>query len=88
MHPKEDFVWQGSNVIEKITLVWTAKEALYKVIQKEGINFSKQLLITPFEWGAKSGSAKVFISDQIFHFSLKFIVEKTYCGTLAINKKI
>ena len=85
---EEDFVWQGSYVIEKITLVWTAKEALYKVIQKEGINFSEQLLIAPFEWGAKSGSAKVFIYDQIFHFSLKFIVEKTYCGTLAINKKI
>ena len=88
LHLKEDFVWQGSNVIEKITLVWTAKEALYKVIQKEGINFSEQLLIAPFEWGVKYGCAKVFVSDQIFHFSLKFIVEKTYCGTLAINKKL
>ena len=85
---EEDFVWKGSYVIEKITLVWTAKEALYKLIQKEGINFSEQLLIAPFEWGVKSGSAKVFISDQIFHFSLKFIVEKTYCGTLAINKNL
>ena len=88
MHLEEDFVWKGSYVIEKITLVWTAKEALYKLIQKEGINFSEQLLIAPFEWGVKSGSAKVFISDQIFHFSLKFIVEKTYCGTLAINKNL
>ena len=88
LHLEEDFVWQGSYVIEKITLVWTAKEALYKVIQKEGINFSKQLLIAPFEWGVKYGSAKVFISDKIFHFSLKFIVEKTFCGTLAINKKL
>ena len=88
LHLEEDFVWQESYVVEKITLVWTAKEALYKVIQKKGINFSEQLLIAPFKWGAKSGSAKVFISDQIFHFSLKFIVEKTYCGTLAINKKI
>ena len=68
--------------------VWTAKEALYKVIQKKGINFSMQLLVAPFEWGAKSGSAKVFISDQVFHFSLIFIVEKTYCGTLAINKNL
>ena len=85
---EEDFAKKGVNAIEKITLVWTAKEALYKVIQKKGINFSKQLLVAPFEWGAKSGSAKAFISDQIFHFSLIFIVEKTYCGTLAIDKTV
>ena len=85
LHIEEDFVWYGSYEIEKITLVWTAKEAIYKLIQKKGINFSEQLLIAPFEWGAKSGSAKVFVSNQILHFSLKFIVEKTYCGTLAIN---
>ena len=88
LNVEEDFAKKGVNVIEKITLVWTAKEALYKVIQKKGINFSKQLLVAPFEWGAKSGSAKAFISDQIFHFSLIFIVEKTYCGTLAINKNL
>ena len=85
LHIEEDFVWYGSYEIEKITLVWTAKEAIYKLIQKKGINFSEQLLIAPFEWGAKSGSAKVFVSNQILHFSLKLIVEKTYCGTLAIN---
>tara|TARA_B100001057_G_C22526382_1_gene824012 strand:- start:44 stop:676 length:633 start_codon:yes stop_codon:yes gene_type:complete len=88
LHLEEDFVKKGTNEIEKITLVWTAKEALYKVIQKDGINFSDQLLVAPFEWGAKSGTAKVFISDKIFHFSLIFIVEKTYCGTLAINKNL
>ena len=88
LHLEEDFVKKGTNLIEKTTLVWTAKEALYKVIQKKGINFSMQLLVAPFEWGAKSGSAKVFISDQIFHFSLIFIVEKTYCGTLAIDKNL
>ena len=85
LHIEEDFVWNESYEIEKITLIWTAKEAIYKLIQKEGINFSEQLLIAPFEWGARSGSAKVFISNQTIHFSLKFIVEKTYCGTLAIN---
>jgi phosphopantetheinyl transferase len=86
LHPQEDFATNGEAVIQKLTLIWTAKEALFKALQQAGIIFSKQLLVAPFEWGVKSGSAKVFISDQIFHFSLKFIVEKTYCGTLAISK--
>ena len=49
LNVEEDFAKKGVNVIEKITLVWTAKEALYKVIQKKGINFSKQLLVAPFK---------------------------------------
>jgi phosphopantetheinyl transferase len=84
LHPQEDFATNGEAVIQKLTLIWTAKEALYKALKQKGIIFSKQFIVSPFIWGVKSGSAKVLISDQIFHFYLKFIVEKTYCATLAI----
>ncbi len=88
LHPNESFALEGSRTVQKLSMIWTAKEALYKALRRKGIIFSEQLIISPFIWGAKSGSAKVFISDQIFHFSLFFIVEKTYCGTLAINKNL
>jgi len=85
LHPDESYALEGTRKVEKISMIWTAKEALYKALKQKGIIFSKQLIVSPFMWGVKSGSAKVFISDQIFHFSLKFIVEETYCGTLAIS---
>ena len=88
LNPNESFALEGKRTLEKLTLIWTAKEALYKAMKQKGIIFSKQLIIEPFKWGDRNGIAKVIISDKIFDFSLKFIVEKTYCGTLAYRKKL
>ena len=83
LHSKEVFINKPPFIMEKLTLIWTAKEALYKALNQKGIIFSKQLCVAPFEWGEKQGSAKVFISDKTHNFSLNFIIEKAYCGTLA-----
>ena len=73
-------------MIEKLTLIWTAKEALYKALNQKGIIFSEQLLVTPFQWGYKKGSAKVFFQGKSIDFSLNFIIEKAYCASLATPK--
>ena len=57
-------------MIEKLTLIWTAKEALYKALNQKGIIFSEQLLVTPFQWGDKKGSAKVFFKEKALIFLL------------------
>jgi phosphopantetheinyl transferase (holo-ACP synthase) len=87
LHDQESFALQGEGIIEKLTLIWTAKEALYKALKKKGIIFSEQLIVAPFEWGDPQGHAKVLISDKTLNFSLNFIIEKAYCGTLATPKK-
>ena len=86
LHADETFALKGDHVIEKLTLIWTAKEALYKAINQKGIIFSKQLLVTPFQWGDQKGSAKVFFQRKSLDFSLNFIVGKSYCSTLATPK--
>jgi phosphopantetheinyl transferase len=87
LHDQESFALQGKGTIEKLTLIWTAKEALYKALKKKGIIFSEQLIVAPFEWGDPQGHAKVLISDKTFNFSLNFVIEEAYCGTLATPKK-
>lgn len=86
LNTKEGFALKGSRSIEKLTLIWTAKEALYKALKRKGIIFSKQLLVAPFQWGDHHGSAKVLFSDNTLDFSLNFIIEKDYCATLATQK--
>lgn len=86
LHTAETFALEGGQSTEKLTLIWTAKEALYKALKQKGIIFSKQLCVAKFKWGDKQGSAKVFISDKILDFSLNFIIEKSYCGSLATPK--
>ncbi len=86
LHYKESFALEGIRKVEKLTLIWTAKEALYKALKQKGIIFSQQLSVAPFNWGDERGSAKVFISDNTLEFSLNFIVDKDYCGSLATQK--
>ena len=86
LHADETFVLKGDQVIEKLTLIWTAKEALYKALNQKGIIFSEQLLVAPFQWGDKKGSAKVFFQGKSMDFSLNFIIEKAYCASLATPK--
>jgi 4'-phosphopantetheinyl transferase len=86
LHANESFALEDTGTIEKLTLIWTAKEALYKALKQKGIIFSQQLCVTPFFWGDQRGSAKVFISDNTLEFSLNFIIQKDYCGTLATQK--
>ncbi|MDD4991072.1 MAG: 4'-phosphopantetheinyl transferase superfamily protein [Paludibacter sp.] len=39
----------NGNNISQLQLAWSAKEALYKIIGKEAVDFAKQLRIFPFE---------------------------------------
>jgi len=86
LNDDESFALRDERVIEKLTLIWTAKEALYKALNQKGIIFSEQLLVTPFQWGDKKGSAKVFFQGKSMDFSLNFIIEKAYCASLATPK--
>jgi phosphopantetheinyl transferase len=86
LHTEESFALKDDHVIEKLTLIWTAKEALYKALNEKGIIFSEQLLVTTFQWGDKKGSAKVFFQGKSMDFSLNFIIEKAYCASLATPK--
>ena len=86
LHAEENYALESPMKIEKLSLIWTSKEALYKALKQKGIVFSEQLLVAPFQWGDPRGSAKVFFSDKTLDFSLNFIVRKAYCGTLATQK--
>ena len=87
LHKDEDYAIESNNPIEMLTMIWTAKEALYKALNISGISFSKQLLIAPFQAGQTKGKAEVRIGDEIRKFSLHFILNKDHCVTLAIEKK-
>jgi len=39
----------GGQNIQQLQIAWSAKEALYKIIGKEAVDFAKQLRIYPFE---------------------------------------
>ena len=63
--------------IRQLLLAWSAKEALYKIIGKEAINFATQLRIFPFEV-SNSGTLKAQHIPTNSFYQLYYQQSETY----------
>lgn len=88
LHDLESINPKKNQDIEYLTQIWTAKEALYKVFRKPGIQFNTQLCIAPFEKRASSGAGSIRHLDQTHLFQLDFRYFNTFCLSLASTKKV
>lgn len=62
-HPEElDFALKSADALDALTILWSAKEALFKVYGQEKA-FANQLRIAPFIPGQEFLSASVEVSD-------------------------
>jgi len=71
--------------ISQITQIWTAKEAVYKAFKVNGIKFSEQIVIDPFDENSIEGIARIFYNNQIFKFHLFFFKINNYSATVALS---
>ena len=71
--------------ISQITYIWTAKEAVYKAFKVNGIIFSEQIVIDPFEKNSTEGIARIFYNNEIFKFHLFFFKINNYSCTVALS---
>jgi len=63
--------------VEKLMMVWSAKEALYKIIGSDAVDFAKQLRIFPFSKN-KSGEIQAEHVTSQRRFQLKYITTSEY----------
>ena len=63
--------------IAPLQLVWSAKEALYKIIGKEAVDFAKQLRLFPFEVGSQGEISAEHIPTKK-RFQLQYIRHSDY----------
>ena len=59
LHQEEAKQVPEHDKIEWLTRLWTAKEALYKVMRQPGLSFAEQILVAPFSLDQQNGSARV-----------------------------
>ena len=70
--------------VSQITYIWTAKEAVFKAFKVNGIIFSDQIVVDPFEKNSTEGLARVFYKNQTFKFHLFFFKIGNYSCTVAL----
>ena len=72
--------------IKYLTKIWTAKEALYKIYSKPGINFRSQLHIQKSSKSRSIGLGSINDQGKIFFYNLYFRYFEKFCLTLATTK--
>ena len=58
--------------IEKYTVYWCVKEALYKALDVPGLNFSEQIAVDSFIYSQEGGEISAYVYDN--HFEKKHIL--------------
>ena len=71
--------------ISQITYIWTAKEAVYKAFKVNGIKFSEQIVIDPFDENSTESIARIFYNNEVFKFHLFFFKINNYSCTVALS---
>ena len=72
--------------ISDITLIWTLKEAIYKLCQYPGINFKYQIFVSTIDIKNNLANAYVDIDGSITNLICKFKINKEYiCSTVFID---
>ncbi|MDO9154975.1 MAG: 4'-phosphopantetheinyl transferase superfamily protein [Paludibacter sp.] len=67
----------SDNDTEKLMIVWSAKEALYKIIGKEAVDFAQQLRIFPFE-KKECGEIEAEHKPSLKRFNLNYSTTSEY----------
>jgi phosphopantetheinyl transferase len=72
----EQFELSNGKDYKQLLIAWSAKEALYKIIGKEAVDFAKQLRLMPFEVKAEG-------KITALHLSTNTVYKLTYSQTKA-----
>jgi len=67
----------GGNNTNQLQLAWSAKEALYKIIGKEAVDFANQLQILPFEVKQRGEITAMHIPTKTY-YQLHYIQNSAY----------
>jgi 4'-phosphopantetheinyl transferase len=72
--------------IKKLTVIWGAKEAIFKIRNEKGISFKDNIIVNPFQIKEKTALAKLEINNTKQDFSIHFQDIEDYGLVWALEK--
>ena len=73
--PIEEYLTLNSTEarVRKLTIVWGAKESIYKLYAQEGLSFLKHIDVQDFSFDEKKTTAKVYYNGNQSQYTLDFL---------------
>ncbi len=70
---EKDFIdQQHENKTRALTVIWGAKESLYKLYATTGLSFEQHIHIMPFDLGMPFTAGSIHYKDKISHYDITF----------------
>ena len=84
---QEELAWTvGSSELEKLHIIWSAKESIYKWARKSGLIFKKEISLQPFELDDFGDlNASVFLDGKWHGIQLKYEIIEDYTLVYTVN---
>jgi phosphopantetheinyl transferase len=58
--------------IQKLTVIWGAKEAIFKIRNKKGISFKNHIFVNQFSLNVKQNNAELYFNNLVTDFNIHF----------------
>lgn len=84
--PIEEYLTLNSTEarVRKLTIVWGAKESIYKLYAQEGLSFLKHIDVQDFSFDDHKTTAKVYYNGNQSQYSLDFLESEGFTCVYAI----
>ncbi|CAM3980871.1 4'-phosphopantetheinyl transferase superfamily protein [Flavobacterium antarcticum] len=88
MDTEFDFLPKEKDVdfIQKSTVIWGVKEAIFKIENQVGISFKDHISVFPFEMSDGKTSAILTFGTEVKEFSIQFEIVENYIIVVAFEK--
>jgi hypothetical protein len=57
---------------ERLTVIWGAKEAVFKIVNREGISFKDHVFVAPFDLNSAETTTTLAFDSQFRQFKIKY----------------
>lgn len=74
-------------LVQKLTIVWGAKESLYKIYNKEGLSFLNSIVVDDFSFDATKITASIHYKNDTSHYKLSFTEFEGFTCVYALNSQ-
>ena len=72
------------NYIQKLTQIWAAKEAIFKIKNQKGISFKDHIFVNPFKINQKKTTATLHFDSKTEYFKIHFHKIENYSLVYAL----
>ena len=76
---------KDNDYVKKLTVIWCAKESLYKLFATPGLSFKQHILVIPFTIDEASSSSWIDYNDKKYKYNIHFIEFNGFTCAYAIQ---